>query len=233
MGKYMENPCVVGVALRRCLIIRPAGIVFLIIVIPPFQIEGRIGHDVVKVKAFMQIMRKSRVAFPAEIMADAAQGKVHLCQAVGCGFLFLTIDIDPSDITALFPDEVGTLDKHTARATAGVIECTVKRLNHRRNQLHDIMRCIEFALLFRGVDSKFFEEVFINTTDQIFLFAEGLVADFVDFIDHLFDIVGGKITCGKRALHKTPLQLFAAGSNAVQGSIKGDIQLGRRRLNDR
>ena len=95
------------------------------------------------------------------------------------------------------------------------------------------MRCIEFALLFRGVDSKFFEEVFINTTDQIFLFAEGLVADFVDFIDHLFDIVGGKITCGKRALHKTPLQLFAAGSNAVQGSIKGDIQLGRRRLNDR
>jgi len=55
-------------------------------------------------------------------MADAAQGQVHLRQTVGCSFLFLTVDIDSPDIAALFPDKIGTLDKHTARAAAGVYQ---------------------------------------------------------------------------------------------------------------
>ena len=233
MGKNVEDPCIVGVALRRRLVIHPAGIVFQIIVVPAFQIEGRIGHDVVEVKTFEQIVRKSGVAFFAEIMADAAQGQVHLRQTVGCSFLFLTVDIDSPDIAALFPDKIGTLDKHTARAAAGVIKCAVKRLDHRRDQLHNIVRGIELALFFRGVDSEFFQKVLINAADQIFLFAKDPVTDLIDFIDYLFDIVGSEIACGKRALHKTPLQLFAAGSNAMQSSIKGDIQLRCRRLDDR
>lgn len=62
-------------------------------------------------------------------MADAAQGKIHLRQAVGRGFLFLSVDIDPADIAVLFPDKIGTLNEHTAGTAARVIKRAVKRLD--------------------------------------------------------------------------------------------------------
>lgn len=53
-------------------------------------------------------------------MADATQGKVHFCKAVGGGFLFLTVDVDAVDTALLRLDKGGTLDEHTAGAAAGV-----------------------------------------------------------------------------------------------------------------
>ena len=64
-----------------------------------------------------------------------------------------------------------------------VIERPIKRLNHRRNQLHRVMRRIELALLLRGVDGELLEEIFVDASDKIFLLAKLLVADFIDLID--------------------------------------------------
>ena len=98
---------------------------------PAISGQNSLALTVVEVKTFEQIVRKSGVAFFAEIMADAAQGQVHLRQTVGCSFLFLTVDIDSPDIAALFPDKIGTLDKHTARAAAGVYKNAVFDTNRK------------------------------------------------------------------------------------------------------
>ena len=51
------------------------------------------------------------------------------------------------------------------------------------------MRRIELALLLGGIDREFFQKVFVYATDQVFFLAKLLVADLVDFIDQLFDVV--------------------------------------------
>ena len=47
--QHMQNPCVVGVALRRSLVVGPTRIRAQIVVVPALEVKGRIGHDVVEV----------------------------------------------------------------------------------------------------------------------------------------------------------------------------------------
>ena len=94
------------------------------------------------------------------------------------------------------------------------------------------MRRVELALFLGGIDRKFFQKVFVYATDQVFFFAKLLVADFVDFINQLFDVVCGKVACGKGALHKASFQLFRACRNAVKCIVQCYIQLGCRRIDD-
>ena len=69
----------------------------------------------------MQIVRKRGIGFAAKMMANAAQGKVHLGKAIGCRFLFLTVNIDSTNITNLGFNKIGALNEHAAGAAAGVI----------------------------------------------------------------------------------------------------------------
>ena len=115
-------------------------------------------------------------------MADAAQGKVHLCQTIGRRFFLLTVDIDATDVAPFRLDQFRALDEHAARTAARVVQCAVKRFDHGGDQLHDIMRSVVFALFLCRVDGKFLEEVLIDAADQVFLFAKRLVADLVHLI---------------------------------------------------
>lgn len=67
-----------------------------------------------------------------------------------------------------------------------IIQRAVIRLDHRCDKLYGIMRRVELSLLLGGVDRKFFQEVFVHTTDEVFFLAKLLVADLVDFIDQFF-----------------------------------------------
>ena len=129
MRQHMQNPCIVGVALRRRTIVRPARIIRQIGIKPPFQIERRIGHDVVEIQALVQIMRKRGIIRFTKIMADSAKCQVHLRKAIGCSILFLPIDIDAANIASLGPDKFRALYKHAAGTAAGIIQSAVKRLN--------------------------------------------------------------------------------------------------------
>lgn len=91
---------------------------------------------------------------------------------------------------------------------------------------------VELALLLGGVDRKLFQEIFVDSTDQIFFLAKLLVADLVYLVHDLFDVVGGKVAGGKGALDKTALQLLGTGSDAVQCGVQCHIQVCRRRVDD-
>ena len=201
-------------------------------IVPSLQVERWVGHDVIEVKTLVQIPDEGGFALAAKIVADSTQSKVHLCQPVGCGFLFLTVNIDAADIALLCPDQIGTLDKHTAGAAAGIVQSPVKRFDHCCDQLHCIMRGIKLTLFFCCIDRKFLEEVFVNPTNQVLLFAKGFMTDLVHFINNFFDVIGCKIPGGEGALHKAALQLLAAGSNAVKCIIKRNIQTGSRSIDD-
>ena len=91
---------------------------------------------------------------------------------------------------------------------------------------------VKFAFLFCCVDGELLEKIFVNSTDQVFFFTKPLVADFVDFIHNLLDVVGRKVAGGERTLDKTALQLLRTGSNAVQCGIQSHIQAGSRGVDD-
>ena len=65
------------------------------------------------------------------------------------------------------------------------------------------MRRIVFAFLLGCVDCKLLEEVLIDAADQVLFFPKRLVADFVDLVDQLLDIVRGKISRSKCTFDKT------------------------------
>lgn len=91
---------------------------------------------------------------------------------------------------------------------------------------------IVFALFLGRIDGEFLEEVFIHPADQVFFLAESLMADLVDLVNHLFDVVGSQVSGGEGALNEAALQLFAAGRDAVQSRIQRDVQLRRRCVDD-
>ena len=223
MRQHVQNPCVVGVAFRRCAIVNPTGIVGQVGIIPALQVKRRVGHDVVEIQALVQVVGKGRVIGFTQVVADTAQRKVHLGQTVRCAVLLLTVNVDAADIAALRLHQLCALYKHPTRTTTGIIERAIKGLNHGRNQLHDVMRRIVFAFLLGCIDRKLLEEVLVYTTDQVFLYAKGLVRDLIDFIHKLLDVVRSKIARRKGAFDKAAFELVAAGSNAVQCCIQRNI----------
>ena len=94
------------------------------------------------------------------------------------------------------------------------------------------MRRVILTFFFCCINSKLFQEVFVDTPDQVFLLAERLMVDLVDFINKLLDIVGSKVTGSKCTLNETTLYPFVVGSNAVQRSIKSNIQFRRGSIDD-
>lgn len=114
MREDVQYPGVIGVAFRWRRIIRPAGIVLQVFIIPAFQIERRIGHDVVEIQPPVKVVGKGRIAHLPEVAADVAQNEAHLGQSVGGRFFLLAVSIDTADVATFFPDEFCALDEHAA-----------------------------------------------------------------------------------------------------------------------
>ena len=68
----------------------------------------------------MLIVGEGGIVGLAQIVADAAQGQIHLRQPIGGGILFLTIDVDPADIAHLLRNEFSALDEHAAGTAARI-----------------------------------------------------------------------------------------------------------------
>lgn len=83
-----------------------------------------------------------------------------------------------------------------------------------------------------ATEGKFFEKIFVNTTNQVFFFSKYLVTDLVDLIHDFFDIIRSKVAGSEGSLNETPLELFTACCNAVQSIVESDIQLRCRSIDD-
>ena len=80
-----------------------------------------------------------------KITGDTTNGEVHLRQLVGGVSIFLPIDRDIELIPLVGFDELEALHKHTARATARVIDASTIRFDKLRHQPYNGLRCIELA----------------------------------------------------------------------------------------
>ena len=232
MREHVENPRIVRIAFGRRCVVLPARIVFQILIIPAFQIEWRICHDVIEIYALVKVMGECGIRLFSKIVADAAQGEVHFRKTVGCRLFLLTVNIDTADIAFLFLDQVCTLNEHAARTAAWIVECAVIRLNHGGNQLHRVMRRVELAFFLGGIDGKFLEEVFVHSSNQVFFLSKRLMAYLIDLVHNLLDVVGSEIAGCESTLDKASFQLFAVRCNAVQSRIKSNVESGRRRIDD-
>ena len=72
----MENPSIVGVALRGRSVVCPTSIVLQIIVKPTLQVEGRIGHDVVEVGRFDLVAMITSILESNKILFE--QKQIHI-----------------------------------------------------------------------------------------------------------------------------------------------------------
>lgn len=151
----MQNPRIVAVALRRRLVIRPAGHAQGT-VIPALRLNRRICHNVIEVQSLVQIVQAGITGF-AKIMADTAQSKVHFGKAIG-GRLFFLSAVDTVDVTLLGFYKRGTLDKHLMEPQHRFLQRAVIRLNHRCDKLNSIMRRVELALFLGGIDREILSE---------------------------------------------------------------------------
>lgn len=143
VGEHVEDPGIVGVALRRGLVARPPGVVGQVAGVPAFQVEWGIRHDVVEVEAFVEVVCEGGVVRVPQVVADAPEGQIHLRQAVGGGFFFLAVYVDAVDVALLGFHQRGALDEHAAAAAAGVVEGAVVGFDHGGDELHRVMGCIE------------------------------------------------------------------------------------------
>ena len=180
----------------------------------------------------MQVVCESGITLRPQMVADATQSEVHLCQTVGGGFLLLSIYIDTTDVALFGFYQVGTLNEHSSRATAWVVQCTVERFNNSCYQLHHIVWGIELAFFFGRIDSKLLQEVFIYAAYQVLLLTKRLMADLVHLIHNLFHVVGSKIALGERTFHETTLQCGVRFADTAQSRIKCHIQLRCSRVDD-
>lgn len=60
VGENVQNPGIVCIAFWWSFIVCPTAVVFQVLIIPAFQIEGRICHYVVKIQALVQVICKCR-----------------------------------------------------------------------------------------------------------------------------------------------------------------------------
>ena len=233
VGKHVQYPCVVGVALRRDGEIRPPRIILQMDVVPVLEVEWRIRHDVVEVQSLVDVVLEGVLRFAPQVVAESAQRQIHLRQPPGGGFFFLTVDVHPADISLPRLDKFGTLDEHAARTAAGVVKRPVKRFDHGGDELDNVMRRIILALFLGRVDGELFQEVFVDVADQITMLAEPLVGDLVDLVHHFFDVVGRQIAGGECSLDETALQLRNIGGDLFQRRVQRHIQIRSRSIDER
>ena len=142
----------------------------------------------------MKVICKRRVTHFTKMMTDTSKSKVHFCKSICSSLFFLSINIDACYISLFGFNEFCRLNKHTTRTTRWIIKSSIIGFNHRCNKLNNIMRRIELSFLFSSINSKFFKEVFIHMTDEVFFLTKSFMTNFIDFIDQLFNIVSTKIS---------------------------------------
>ena len=125
----MQNPCIIGIACWWHSISLPSYIIFKFTIISiPFEIERRISHNVIHLDILMLVIGESRYSSITQMVADTSNSQVHLCQTISGRLRFLTINIYCLSISPMCFNKFCCLNKHTSRATARVINCTIKWL---------------------------------------------------------------------------------------------------------
>ena len=128
----------------------------------------------------MLIVGESVCCCFTKICRYATNGQIHLAQFVCCIRVFLSVDGNLLLITVVGFYELHRLNKHTAGATAGVIENAIVRFNHFGDQINDTLRCVKFTLTLAFGKRKFTQEIFVNPSNNIIFLVAGI--DFINFI---------------------------------------------------
>ena len=167
---HVLDPGKVGVAGRGQAVL-PANVVLELLRAPAREIEGRVGHDVIGPQGGVEVGQEGVGGILAQVRFDAADGKVHLGQLPGGGVGVLAIDRDILNIAAVVLDEFGRLDKHTARAAAGVVHPPAEGLEHLHQSPNHARRREELAAPLALLLGKHGQTVFIGAAQNILLAA--------------------------------------------------------------
>ena len=82
-------------------------------------------------------------------------------------------------------DELGTLHKHTARATAGVIDTALEGLQYLNDGAHNTAGRIELASILAFHRSELLQAILIDTAQQVFLVARGIHLNVREEVNHI------------------------------------------------
>ena len=196
---HVLNPGEVGVA-RRGQPVLPAHVVLELFRAPVGEVKGRVRHDEIRPQGGVLVVQEGIRRILAQIRLNAADGKVHLGQLPGGGVGILAIDRDILNIAAVVLDKLGRLDKHTARAAAGVIHPPAEGLEHLHQGPNHAGRREELAAPLALLRGKHGQTVFIGAAQNILLAAA---------VDHL--------NVGEQVHHVAQTALVQFGAGKVFG----------------
>ena len=185
----MQDPAVVGVARRRDFVTAPARVVGQFVrASPRFEVERRIGHDVIGFEIRVLILEEGIGGDFAQVAGDAANGQIHFGQLISRAGLLLPIDRDVFLVTAVAGDELHRLDKHAAAATTRIVDLAAVRLDHFRDQVDHALGRIELAATFAFGRCEFPQKVLVDPTDDVFFTRRACLrilnrVDVVDAVD--------------------------------------------------
>ena len=155
------------------------------------------------------------------MITDTTNGKVHLCQTIGCRFRLLSIHIHCLGITTMCLDELSSLNKHTTRTATRVIDSTIERLNEGCYQLYDAMRGIELAFFLVSIDRESLQEVFIHTTYQV-VFYEAFRVYLLYLVNYTFQHTRLQLCLGENLLWQSILQFWFIIVKHLDSSIESN-----------
>lgn len=101
------------------------------------------------------------------LVVDAVDGEVHLGHPPGALVELLTVDRDILGVAVMLIDEFLGLHGHAARSAAGVIDATVRRLEHLNENPNHALRGVELATSLSFGAGELLQEVLIDLAQQV------------------------------------------------------------------
>ena len=101
------------------------------------------------------------------LAVDAAHGEVHLAKTPGGVVRLLTVDGDVTLAASVFFDEGFRLNKHAARAAAGVVNTSLVRLQHGDQGAHNRPGRVELAAALAFRPGELRQEILIDPPQHI------------------------------------------------------------------
>src|SRR5699024_8778846 len=163
-GEDVLDPGVVGIV-SRWHPIAPAGVFF--ITGPVFDVERRVGHDVIGLHIRVLIAGKGVSPAWGKVGVEPVDGQVHFGHPPGTFIEFLAVNGDRGAILIMGVEELLGLDKHATGSATGVIDAAAGWLKNFNQDADDICRSVEFAAALTFRPGEFLQEILIDLAEEI------------------------------------------------------------------
>ena len=138
---------------------------------PTGEVEGRIGHDVVRLELGVAVVEEGIGVEFAQIRLDSPDGQVHLCHLPGGGVGVLSKYRNLVNVAAMVLNELCGLDKHPARAAAGIVDAAIEGLQNLYQCADHTGGGVKFAGIFSLLLRKFGKAILVGAAQDILALA--------------------------------------------------------------